>query len=107
MDAKFRSPTPAGLLDVATHAGPAASPGDRACCCAAPSAAHARVKKLRASWVAPGAWFDDHDQSAHVVAHAVAVARLLRGTLAPGIAGFRPWFAGPGNRTFELVEYVP
>jgi hypothetical protein len=30
----------------------------------------------------------------------------VRGTLVPGIAGFRPWFAGPGNRTFELVEYV-
>jgi MFS family permease len=31
----------------------------------------------------------------------------VRGTLVPGMAGFRPWFAGPGNRTFELVEYVP
>ena len=35
MNTKFCPPAPAGPPDVATHAGPAASPGDRACCCVA------------------------------------------------------------------------
>jgi hypothetical protein len=40
MNAKFRPQAPAGLLDVAAHAGPVdqgPSSGDRACCCVARS----------------------------------------------------------------------
>jgi hypothetical protein len=71
MNAKFRPPAHAGLLDVATHADPVdqgSSPGDRACCC---------VARAMVRVVMPPAEGRPHDTELLLCGHHYRVSRAV------------------------------
>jgi hypothetical protein len=71
MNAKFRPPAHAGLLDVATHADPVdqgSSPGDRACCC---------VARAMVRVVMPSAEGRPHDTELLLCGHHYRVSRAV------------------------------